>query len=168
MKKLLLTYIISIGATLFTSAQIQSMAGPRIGVTLIGVGETADILTGDDNGPSAITTQYGWQWESRFADGGDITGLAEWVVLLGGMERGKFLPSISSLIGFRSSEGFELGLGPNLTLGGLGMVFGVGFTATSGKLNMPINIVFSPSKENSWIEAGPSFSILVGFNISSK
>ena len=28
----------------------------------------------------------------------------EWVVLLGGMERGKFLPSISSLIGFRSMK----------------------------------------------------------------
>ena len=168
MKKLLLTFIISIGASLFTSAQIQSMSGPRFGLTLIGAGETADILTGDDNGPSAITTQYGWQWESRFADGEDITGLAEWVVLLGGMERGKFLPSISSLIGFRSSEGFEMGVGPNLTLGGLGIVFGVGFTATSGKLNMPINIVFSTSKEYSWIESGPSFSILVGFNTASK
>ena len=168
MKKLILTFIISTGATLLTSAQIQSMTGPRLGLTLIGAGETADILTDDDNGPSAITTQYGWQWESRFADGGDITGLAEWVVLLGGVERGKFLPSISSLIGFRSREGFEMGVGPNLTLGGLGMVFGVGFTATNGKLNMPINIVFSPSKEYSWIESGPSLSILVGFNIASK
>ena len=42
------------------------------------------------------------------------------------MERGKFLPSISSLIGFRTVEGFEAGMGPNLTLAGIGMVFGVG------------------------------------------
>ncbi len=168
MKKLFLILIITLGLTLKSNAQIQSMAGPRLGITLIGSGETADMLTGYDDGPSTFTTQYGWQWESRFADGGNITGLAEWVVLLGGMERGKFLPSISSLIGFRTVEGFEAGMGPNLTLAGIGMVFGVGFTATSGKLNMPFNIVYSPCKDNDWIESGPTFSILVGFNIATE
>ena len=84
------------------------------------------------------------------------------------MEKGKFLPSISSLIGFRTVDGFEAGMGPNLTLGGLGMVFGIGFTASSGKLNIPFNIVFSPSKDNEWIESGPTFSILVGFNIDTE
>ena len=59
-------------------------------------------------------------------------------------------------------------MGPNLTLAGIGMVFGMGFTATSGKLNMPFNIVFSPSKDNDWIESGPTFSILVGFNIAYR
>ena len=167
MKNIFLTFIVTLGLTINSNAQIQSMAGPRLGVTLIGAGETADILTGNDEGPNTFTTQYGWQWESRFADGGNITGLAEWVVLLGGMEKGKFLPSISSLIGFRTVDGFEAGMGPNLTLGGLGMVFGIGFTASSGKLNMPFNIVFSPSKDNG-IESGSTFSILVGFNIATE
>ena len=27
----------------------------------------------------AFISQYGWQWESRFADGGEIAGLVEWV-----------------------------------------------------------------------------------------
>ena len=132
-------------------------------------GKTTDILTGNDDGPSAFTTQYGWQWESRFADGGNITGLTEWVLVVGGMERGKFLPSISSLVGFRTLEGFEMGIGPNISISGLGMVFGFGFTATSGKLNLPINFVFSPAKEG-WfdLDSGASFSILLGFNISSK
>ena len=71
-----------------------------------------DILTEDD-GPN-INYSVWMQWESRFIDGGNITGLS-WVVLLGGMERGKFLPSISSLIGLRTIEGFEMN-GPNLTL----------------------------------------------------
>ena len=145
------------------------MAGPRIGVTLISSGETTDFLTGNDNGPSAFTTQYGWQWESRFADGGSITGLAEWIFVVGGMERGKFLPSMSSLVGFRTLEGFEMGIGPNLSASGLGMVFGFGFTATDGKLNLPINFVFSPAKEG-WFgfDSGVSFTILLGFNISSE
>ena len=92
----------------------------------------------------------------------DISGLVEWVLLVGGMERGRFLPSISSLVGFRNGEGFEMGAGPSLSAGGIGMVFGLGFTATSGKLNLPINFVFSPKKENS----GAAFSILLGFNMS--
>ena len=159
---LILVFFISLIYTKKSQAQIQSMAGPRIGVTLLGAGETADWLTDQDGAPSSIMTQYGWQWESRFADGGDISGLVEWVLLVGGMERGRFLPSISSLVGFRSGEGFEMGAGPSLSAGGIGMVFGLGFTATSGKLNLPINFVFSPKKENS----GAAFSILLGFNIS--
>ncbi len=168
MKKLLI-FTIMMGCVILSHSQIKNMAGPRIGFTLISAGKTTDILTGNDNGPSAFTTQYGWQWESRFADGGNITGLTEWVLVVGGMERGKFLPSISSLVGFRTLEGFEMGIGPNISISGLGMVFGFGFTATSGKLNLPINFVFSPAKEG-WfdLDSGASFSILLGFNISSK
>ena len=33
---------------------------------------------------------------------------------------------------------------------------------------MRFNIVFSPSKDNDWIESGPTFSILVGFNIKYR
>ena len=159
---LVLVFLISLIYTKKSQAQIQSMAGPRVGVTLLGAGETADWLTGLDGSPSQIMTQYGWQWESRFVDGGDISGLVEWVLLVGGMERGKFLPSISSLVGFRNDEGFEMGVGPSLSAGGIGMVFGLGFTATSGKLNLPINVVFSPKKQIS----GAAFSILLGFNMS--
>ena len=147
-----------------SQSQVQSMSGPRLGITLLAPGETADILTNQESSPSAFMTQYGWQWESRFADGGEITGLVEWVLLAGGMERGKFLPSVNSLVGFRTIEGFELGIGPSLTLGGIGMVFGIGFTGTSGKLNIPINFVFSPKKEDS----GSAFSVLIGFNMNKN
>ena len=122
------------------------MAGPRIGVTLISSGETTDFLTGNDNGPSAFTTQYGWQWESRFADGGNITGLAEWIFVVGGMERGKFLPSMSSLVGFRTLEGFEMGIGPNFSASGLGWYL-AWFTATDGKLNLLLTLYFHQQKK---------------------
>ena len=40
-------------------------------------------------GGSTITTQYGWQWEKRFADnGGDVVGLVEWVALGSGNGEG--------------------------------------------------------------------------------
>jgi len=144
-----------------STAQIQSMAGPRLGITIISPGETSDWLNKKD-GNSAFTTQYGWQWESRFTSGTEFVGLVEWVFVVGGMEKGKFMPSVSSLVGFRNAEGFEMGMGPNLSLGGLGMVFGMGMNFKSGDLNLPVNFVFSPSKDYS----GASFSFMIGFNMS--
>jgi len=35
-------------------------------------------------------------------------------------------------------------LGPNLSLSGIGMVFGAGFNFKAGDLNLPINIAFVP------------------------
>ena len=154
-------FILSLIFAKKSSAQIQSMAGPRIGMTIISAGETADVLN-QNEGKSAFTTQYGWQWESRFVSGTEFVGLVEWVVVAGGMEKGKFLPSVSSIIGFRNAEGFEMGMGPNLSFGGLGMVFGMGMNFKSGELNMPINIVIVPPKEDS----GFAVSVMLGFNMS--
>ena len=159
MKKII--FILSIVLGLSANAQIQSMAGPRIGMTIIAAGETADILNQND-GKSAFTTQYGWQWESRFVSGTEFVGLVEWVLVTGGMEKGKFLPSVSSIVGFRNAEGFEMGIGPNLSLGGLGMVFGMGMNFKSGELNLPVNIVIVPPKNDS----GFAVSFMIGFNMS--
>lgn len=159
---IILIFLITSISSQKSLAQVKNLSGPRIGFTLLAPGGTADYLSGEDGASSQIMTQYGWQWESRFADGEAFTGLVEWVLLVGGMEKGKFLPSVSSLVGFRSLEGFEIAAGPNLSAGGLGMVAGFGFTMTQGNLNIPINFVFSPKKE--WSGAG--FSVLIGFNMS--
>ena len=130
----------------------------------------------------AFTTLYGWQWESRFADGGgNITGIVEWIVLVGGMERGKFLPSASSIIGARTDKGLEFGIGPNLSLAGIGMVFGVGYNFKSGRLNLPVNISVLPGRKmtgeiqnqgGNWqteeyeYNTGTRIAITLGFNMS--
>mgnify|MGYP001217903970 FL=1 len=162
MKKLLLTLIIALGFTLSSNAQIESLAGPRLGFAIISASPTSGLINGyldfDDLGndlPSdydseikgAITTLYGWQWESRFADGGDVTGIVEWIALVGGMEKGLFLPSVSSMVGARTSTGLEFAMGPNLSLGGIAMVFGFGYNFKSGNLNMPVNIGFVPGRK---------------------
>jgi len=190
MKKIVFTIALGLGL-LTTSAQIQKLAGPRVGMTFITQGEIADFLhkgydyiDNDDNKlgetGSAFTTQYGWQWESRFADGGgDVVGIVEWVALVGGMEQGKFLPSISSIIGARTANGLEFGVGPNLSLSGIGMLFAVGHNFKSGSLNIPVNLVFMPGKNESatFLKAdgssepyeystGARISIMVGFNLS--
>ena len=109
MKKLLLTLSIAIGLGLSSNAQIQSLAGPRLGVVYITASPGSSFLNGDlslgdlgelpanydELAKGSLTTLYGWQWESRFADAGNVTGIVEWVALVAGMEKGKFLPSVS-------------------------------------------------------------------------
>jgi len=157
MKRILLTIALGLGI-LTANAQIEKLAGPRLGFTFVTPGPIADFIhegfdfDEDEDGGygttgSAFTMLYGWQWESRFADGGNITGIVEWVVLVGGMERGMFLPSASSIIGARTASGLEFGVGPNLSLSGIGMVFGVGYNFTSGNLNLPVNISVIPGRK---------------------
>ena len=191
MKKVLFTFGLVL-ALLTANAQIEKLAGPRIGFTFVTPGLTADVINTKfdpeheyGNTGSAFITQYGWQWESRFADGGgDVTGIVEWVALVGGMEKGLFLPSVSSIIGARTSSGLEFGVGPNLSLSGVGMVFAIGHNFKSGNLNLPVNLVFMPgvkrdgdynNQNNSNFEqteytysTGARISIMIGFNLGRK
>ena len=192
--------------TICSQAQIQRFAGPKFGVTLVQAGSLASILredvgmftdevrrewTGSTGKYGSFMSQYGWQWESRFSDGGNITGIVEWIALVGGMEKGMFLPSISSMVGLRSDKGLEFAIGPNLSLGGLAMEIGMGYNFTFGKLNVPVNILYVPSfnrtyyhdAEYIWDDeydeekqissdysvthpTGARVSIMVGFNMS--
>jgi hypothetical protein len=164
MKRIFTTIILSI-TLLSAEAQIEKLAGPRVGVTMITPGSLASIIRGDvpffsdevreewtgSTGEyGAAISQYGWQWESRFADGGDVTGIVEWIALVGGMEKGMFLPSVSSMVGVRTSKGIEFAVGPNLSLGGIAMVFGAGYNFKFGKLNVPVNIAYVPSMDKTY------------------
>jgi hypothetical protein len=164
MKRIFTTILMSI-TLLSAEAQIEKLAGPRVGVTMITPGSFSSIIRGDVSMFSdqvreewtgstgkygAAITQYGWQWESRFADGGDITGIVEWIALVGGMEKGMFLPSASSMVGLRTAKGIEFAIGPNLSLGGIAMVFGAGYNFKFGKLNVPVNIAYVPSMNKTY------------------
>ena len=89
-------------------------------------------------------------------------------------EQGKFLPSATSIIGARTNKGLELGVGPNLSLSGVGMVFGVGYNFKSGNLNLPVNLAFMPGRnltgtsngEEYDYNSGARISLMIGFNMS--
>jgi hypothetical protein len=179
MKKIVLILALAF-AILTANAQIQKLGGPRIGFTILTHGSSSDFINDreeDSDGvyiedqKMAFISQYGWQWESRFLDDGDIAGLVEWVVLVGGMEQGMFLPAVSSLVGVRMGSGFEVAGGPNLSLSGIGMVFTVGKNFQSGNLNFPLNIAFVPGKSSAWggDDNGPTgarISLILGFNMN--
>lgn len=126
--------------------------GPRIGLTYLQAGESKDqmndIFERDIN---PIITQFGWQFETRFftLDNG-AAGLIELIPMFGGMEQGLLIPSITAMVGYRSAKGFELGLGPTLSLGGSGILIAAGSSFRSGKVVFPINIAFIPSVTKSY------------------
>jgi len=188
MRKIITTILLTI-SILFADAQVKKLAGPRVGMTIVQAGSLASLLRKDvplefgDDAPirqewtgstgkyGAVMSQYGWQWETRFSDGGEVTGIIEWIALVGGMEKGEFFPSVSSLAGLRSKHGYEFAAGPNLSMGGIAMVVGAGYNFKFGRLNLPVNIAYVPSINKTYENGvthptGARVSIMVGFNLS--
>ena len=160
MKKTIYSLFIFSILTFNATSQIDNLSGPRVGAVFISASPASSFLRGDlaldqtgelppsygDFAKGAMTSLYGWQFESRFADGYDVTGIVEWIVLVGGMERGKFLPSVSSMVGARLESGLEFAVGPNLSLAGVAMVFGIGYNFKAGDLNLPVNLAIVPGR----------------------
>lgn len=135
------------------------LAGPRVGFTVLSQKYSDNMQEEFGTDLNSFMTQFGWQFETRvFTLDNGTSGLFEFVSLIGGLEQGKFLPSLSALIGMRSAKGLEFGVGPNVTLSGAGLVLAVGTNFQSQGVNFPVNFAFAPSND------GGRFSILFGFN----
>jgi hypothetical protein len=136
------------------------LAGPRVGVTFLS-DKYVDMIEEEHSIElEPMIMQFGWQFEKRFFTvRSGFTAVSEWVLLVGGFEQEKFLPSLTWLLGGRTAEGFEFGVGPNLALSGTSVVFAIGMTFKSDQVNFPINLAVSNS------QSGPRYSFLVGFNL---
>ena len=156
----------------------RRLGGPRAGVTLLSsalarrINEVLDdpycTDAPCDDGPRIsesvpVITQFGWQFERRlFQAESGLTGVTEWVLLVGGAERGLFLPSGTFMAGIRTPGGLEVGVGPNLSLSGAAYAATVGFNSEFGEVNVPLNLAVVFGQD------GPRASLLVGFNVSDR
>jgi hypothetical protein len=158
--------------------QPRRLSGPRFGVTFLSDGVVDELREDKSIDVGAVVTQFGWQFEKRFSDRDNrFTPVTEWVLLVGGLEQGVFLPSVSWIVGLRSRNGAEFGVGPNLTPVGAALAFVGGITFRSGSLNFPVNLAVVPSGVTyTKTSATPPFvteverravrvSLLVGFNL---
>jgi hypothetical protein len=135
-------------------------SGPRFGITWLS-GDIVDTLSSKyDVDVAPIITQFGWQFERQFAslENGPVA-LNEWVILIGGLDQGEMLPSLTWLVGLRTQSNFEIGVGPNITPAGVALAISSGVTFRVGALAVPVNLAIVPSK------LGPRTSILTGFNL---
>ncbi|MCA8833089.1 hypothetical protein [Hymenobacter pini] len=135
--------------------------GPRLGITVLASGVAAKADRELNVNP--FLTQFGWQFETRiFRMPNGTSGLLEIVPLIGGLEQGKILPSMSALIGIRGPKGFEFGLGPNVSPAGAHIALAVGTSFRSNGINFPVNFAVVPG------DGGARFSLLFGFNSRTR
>lgn len=135
--------------------------GPRLGITVLtgGVARKAD----KELSLNPFLTQFGWQFETRiFRMPNGTAGLLEIVPLIGGLEQGKFIPSLNALIGIRGPKGLEFGLGPNVSPAGANIALAVGTSFRSNGINFPVNFAVVPGN------GGVRFSLLFGFNSRTR
>ncbi len=133
------------------------LSGPRIGMTVLDPRVTEALRERFiDVGP--VITQFGWQFEKQFyGKGGGVMVVTEWVALMGGLEQGVALPSLTWLVGLRTQGGAEFGFGPNITPAGPALAVAAGVTFRNGLMNIPVNLAVVPSR------AGLRVSVLSGF-----
>jgi hypothetical protein len=144
-------------------AKTVNLSGPRFGVTSLSNGVIEKLRTEHDLNVRPLISQFGWQFEKQFySKSGGLTAVNEWVVLVGGLEQDVVLPSVSWIVGLRTPEGLEFGVGPNVTPAGTALVVAAGVTFRSGVLNVPVNFAVVPSS------SGVRVSMLAGFNFRSR
>lgn len=182
--RVLLPALLLVLAAAPVHAQVQRdylrLDGPRLGATYLPT-EIVDKINdafADNNcydepsgtrtncdviGDVPVVSQFGWQFERRFFQTEQgLTGVTEWIPLVGGLERGLFLPSLTFLIGLRGETGLEAGIGPNITAVGTGLAFAVGMNNDVGGLNVPVNLAAVVGGD------GLRGSVLVGFNLATN
>jgi hypothetical protein len=150
------------------------LSGPRAGVTVLSPDVVRRIndrfreigaAEGDDaiSPTMPVVTQFGWQFETRlFRTEGGLTGITELVPLVGGLDRGILLPSATFLVGARTHDGIELGVGPNISATGVAYAVAAGFNNRFGDVNVPVNLAAALGR------GGPRVSLLVGMTFSDR
>ena len=143
-------------------AKTANLSGPRFGLTLLSDGVVQKLKERKITvGPHI--SQFGWQFEKQFyTKGSGVTMVTEWVALVGGLEQSVVLPSLSWMVGARTRDGAEFGIGPNLTPAGTALVLAAGMTFRAGPVNIPVNLAVVPSK------SGTRVTLLSGFSLRHR
>ena len=138
---------------------VVSLAGPRFGVTMLPEAMVSKLRENSVEVRPTIS-QFGWQFEKQFyAKDSGVAMLNEWIVLVGGLDQGVALPSLSWMVGLRTANGTELGVGPNVSASGVALAIAAGTTLRAGFLNVPVNFAVVPSRD------GMRISFLTGFSV---
>ncbi len=143
----------------------RDLSGPRLGFTAA-LGDGAVYRTLRENDMGRLVSQFGWQFEHQVVPLGRGPQLiTEAIPLVGAVEYGKFIPSLTLALGARSRSGYEIGMGPSFTAvnaaGGssVGLVFAVGKTLDYSGVCLPINFAVATHPK------GTRFTLLAGYSI---
>jgi hypothetical protein len=138
-------------------------SGPRIGF-MVAPGDAGISRRLEEHGLGNIVSEFGWHFEHRITPvSGGPQLLTELTPLVGGVEYGKFVPTITLSIGVRSPGGYEVGMGPSATLGAgeasVGLAIAAGRSIDYGGVRIPLNLAVSTNPK------GTMISVLAGYAI---
>lgn len=140
----------------------KNMGGPRLGFAYV-PGNTELAQRMEEEGIGRVISQFGWHFEHCvIASGNGPAFVIEFIPLLGGVEFGKPVISLSLLFGIRMPSGYEFGVGPNLLLaksGRSGLVIAGGRTFDVQGVSIPMNIAYATSP------VGSRVAFMVGYAI---
>ena len=133
----------------------RNLGGPRIGITIIhGRGELVKTLK--ENQMDRYMSQFGWHFEYQVSPKYTIgpSFVVQFLPLFGGVEYGKFIPSLTTAFGIRFPEGIEFGMGPNLIVSenekkeikiNSSLVIAGGISLDYGGVSIPLNLAYAIS-----------------------
>ncbi len=127
------------------------LSGPRLGATFAPEG--------------SVRSQFGWHFEHQAAPRARGPWLVvETVLLAGGVEQRRFIPGGTLVFGLRLPNGYEFGVGPNVTLGGprflnSSVVIAAGRTFRIDGIQIPLNLALATNRD------GQRLSVVTGWAI---
>ncbi len=139
--------------------------GPRVGVSwrfMSGADFTNEVqLIFPEGNYFPVFSLFGALAEQRFLLGETESHFViQEVLLIAALEQSIALPTGVVLIGYRSSSGFEFGVGPTVSFSGMGVVLAVGYTFSYRGVYIPVDL--------SWIIPNQStlggVALTTGFN----
>ena len=144
----------------------KNLSGPRLGFTMVmNDDEALQRLRERDMG--RVISQFGWHFERQVAPlGGGPQFIIETVPMVGGVEYGEFIPSITLAMGIRWPSGFEVGMGPSISASSSSsrsaLVIAAGRSFDYGGVSLPINVALSTNPK------GQRLSLIVGYAIQQS
>jgi len=123
----------------------HDLDGPRIGVTYI-TGPRAEQRL-QEKGLQPTMSLIGWHFEQTTRpQGGGPQLVLEQVLVVAGLDQGIAIPSGSFLVGVRTANGLEFGMGPNISPVGAALAIGLGKSFQTGGVTIPINLALVMSQ----------------------
>jgi hypothetical protein len=144
--------------------QRSGWSGPRMGL-MMAPGDGAISSRLKDHGLGSLVSQFGWQFERRVVPfGGGPQLVTEAIPLVGGVEYGKFVPSLTLVMGVRSAAGFEFGMGPSFTVVSAtginsGLVIAAGKSFNYGAVCIPLNVAVSTNPRGTMVTLIAGYAI---------
>ncbi len=116
----LVSLLVNYDAPIKSPKTKATYSGPRMGGTVM-FGQAARRF----NAPTSeggfnmfpVMFNFGWQQEIQYLSSGNFSALVEIIPMIGGLESGKFIPSLTLMNGFRMGKGsWEFAFGPSFRL----------------------------------------------------